>query len=373
MGGGASQATFHIAVELARLGHSVEVLTSRFGNQPREEVLKGVRIYRVTSWRHGIHDCGLSGALSYVFFAFFKLRKLLRHNHYDLLHYFFSLPTGFLSLYSHGICRRPYILSLRGSDVPGYDTSYLKLNILHRLLKPINRRIWRKAETVVALSHGLRELAHRTLPSQPIRVIYNGIDTELFRPDPEKQGYSPNGVHLLCVSRLIERKGLDYLFQAVANIRSPEIQVGLVGTGSNEQKLKMKAKELGIEQRIHFYGYKPPHDLARLYNQADIFVLPSLSESFGMVLLEAMSCGLPVIASHVGGIPEIVKNGENGILVSSGSAAEIEKAIRCLMDDPLLRGKLSKNNISKIRAQFTWDRIAIQYQSVYQETLQQSS
>ena len=373
MGGGAGNATFNIARELVKLGHSVDVLTSRYRDQLGEEVIEGIKVYRVTSWRHGIHDCGLSGALSYVFFAFFKLRKLHHNNHYDLLHYFFSLPTGLLSLYSHGICGRPYILSLRGSDVPGYDTSSLKLNVLHRLLKPITRRIWRKAEKVVALSHVFRELALQTLPSQPIHVIYNGIDTEIFKLGAARQEDLKNGFRLLCVSRLIERKGMDYLFQAVAAIKDLKIQVGLVGTGSHEQKLKRKAKELGIEGRVHFYGYKPPHELARLYNQADIFVLPSLSESFGMVLLEAMSCGLPIIASQVGGIPEIVESGKNGILVSSGSAAEIEKAVRCLLDDPLLRSRLSQNNISKIRSQFTWDKIAVQYQSVYHEALIQHS
>jgi glycosyltransferase involved in cell wall biosynthesis len=334
-------------------------------------VIEGVRVYRVTSWRHGIHDCGISGALSYVFFAFLKLRRMLRDNHYDMFHYFFSLPTGLLSLYSHGICRRPYILSLRGSDVPGYDTSSLQLNILHELLKPVTRRIWRKAEKVVAISHGLRELALRTRPSQSIGVIYNGIDTDLFKPEPARQRKFKNGVRLLCVARLIERKGLDYLFQAISEMKHPEIKIDLVGTGNNEQKLKMKAKELGIEDRVHFNGYKPPDELARLYNRADIFVLPSLSESLGMVLLEAMGCGLPIIASHVGGIPEIVKNGENGILVNSGSAAEIKKAILCLMDDPALRDHLSRNNISKIRSQFTWEKIAVQYENAYQEAFNQ--
>lgn len=369
MGGGASNATFNIALELVKLGHSVDVLTSRFGDQPSEEILQGIRVYRVTSWRHSIHNCGLRGAFSYVFFAFFRLRGLLKKNRYDLLHYFFSLPTGLLSLYSHGIKNQPYILSLRGSDVPGYDTTTLKLRFLHGLLKPITVRIWKKAEQVVTVSHGLREMALQTWPGQPIRVIYNGIDTELFKPAPHYNESSNGHLRLLCVSRLIDRKGLDYLFQAVAEMNDPRLRLDIVGTGGSEQRLKAKIQDLGLETQVHFWGYKTALEVAERYRQADIFILPSLSESQGMVLLEAMSSGLPIIASHVGGIPEVVSDGENGILISPANVDAIVGAIRRLSNDSPLRSRISKNNPIKIKEQFTWKKIALNYQAIYHEAL----
>ncbi|MBI3595922.1 MAG: glycosyltransferase [Nitrospirae bacterium] len=369
MGGGASNATFNIALELVKLGHSVDVLTSRFGDQPSEEIIQGIKVYRVTSWRHSIHNCGLRGAISYVFFAFFSLRGLLKKNRYDLLHYFFGLPTGLLSLYSHGIKNQPYILSLRGSDVPGYDTTSLKLRILHWLLKPITVRIWKKAERLVTVSHGLREMALQTLPGQPIRVIYNGIDTDLFKPAPHLNDTSNGHMRLLCVSRLIDRKGLDYLFQAVAEINDPRIRLDIVGTGGSEQRLKAKIRELGLETQVRFCGYKTALEVAEHYHQADIFILPSLSESQGMVLLEAMSCGLPIIASHVGGIPEVVADGENGILIPPAKVNAIIEAIHRLTNDSLLRSRISQNNPTKIKEQFTWIKIALNYQAIYNEAL----
>jgi glycosyltransferase involved in cell wall biosynthesis len=369
MGGGASSATYNLALELVKLGHSVDVLTSRFGDQPSEEIINGIKVYRVTSWRHGIHNCGLRGAISYVVFAFFSLRGLLKKNRYDLLHYFFGLPTGLLSLYSHGVKNQPYILSLRGSDVPGFDATSLKLRFLHWLLKPITVRIWKKAERLVAVSHGLREMAQRTLPGRPIGVVHNGIDTDIFKPVPNHNDHSNGSVRLLCVSRLIERKGLDYLFQAMAEMNDPRIRVDIVGTGSSEQRLKSKVRGLGLETQVHFWGYKTAFELVDLYNQADIFILPSLSEGLAMVLLEAMSCGLPIIATNVGGIPEVVADGENGILIPPGKVNAIIQAIHRLVRDSVLRSRISRNNPSKIREQFTWTKGALGYQAMYDQVL----
>jgi len=105
----------------------VHVLTSKINGQVAEEVLHGFTIYRVPSWRKGIHDCGIRGAYTYVLFALFRLLKLLRHNDYDMAHIFFSLPTGFLTLLPGKMRKIPYVVSLRGSDVPDYDPYNKKL------------------------------------------------------------------------------------------------------------------------------------------------------------------------------------------------------------------------------------------------------
>jgi len=121
MGGGAGKATYNLAAELARLGHQVDVLTSKIKGQPAKEKIDGFTVYRVMSWRKGIHDCGFRGAFTFVLFAILKFMQLTRKNKYDVIHYFFGLPTGFLSLLPGPHKKIPYIISLRGSDVPGYD------------------------------------------------------------------------------------------------------------------------------------------------------------------------------------------------------------------------------------------------------------
>src|SRR5690606_22893607 len=133
VGGGAGHATANIASGLVRMGIEAEVLTSRIDGEPDGSIVDGVPVHRVSSWRVDIHDCGLRGASTYVLAAAAKLRRLRRERHYDLEHYFFSLPTGLLTLVPQ-VQRTPYVLSLRGSDVPGYDRYNKRVERLHSVL-----------------------------------------------------------------------------------------------------------------------------------------------------------------------------------------------------------------------------------------------
>ncbi len=364
VGGGASHASYCLAKELVHLGHEIDVLTSRYGGQPELETLDGISVYRVTSWRKSVHDCGLRSAASFVVFAFFKLRKLLRHRSYDLTHYFFSLPTGVLSLYSEGIRRLPYVLSLRGSDVPGYDASSFKLKVLHVMLRPLTRYIWGRARCLVAVSQEFRRLALKTDSAVLIEVIYNGVDPQRFPGRERRRNAKP--VRVLCVSRLIKRKVIRYLLEAVARLGPTGLSVWIVGTGEMEAELKALAQRLNIAAQVEFLGYLPNQQLGRYYEAADIFVLPTLSEAFANVCLEAMSSGLPVIMTNVGGNPEIVEPEINGLLVPPAQADALAAALRRLTNEPGLRSQISANNVAKIQRDFTWTYIAERYQALYQ-------
>lgn len=371
MGGGAGNATWNIARALIGLGVRVDVLTSRFESEPYEEIKDGVRIYRVRSFRKGIHDCGLRGALTYIFFALFKSRQLLKENRYDALHFFFSFPTGLLSLALNK--KIPYIVSLRGSDVPGYDKYSKVTSYLHRVLKPINLSIWRNAGRVIALSEGLKKIASLSAPELEMGVIHNGIDSNVFYPEGVARKRANNQIKLICVSRLLERKGIQYLLQALADIRKENISLEIVGEGSFEANLKAMTLELELTQRVHFAGYCPRQELYKLYNQSDIFVLPSLTESFGLVFAEAMACGLPIIGTRVGGIPEIVLDNDNGILVPPHNVEALKEAILSLADDPALRKKIGRQNVQRIRKKFSWKIIATEYLEEYRQLAQKAT
>ena len=363
MGGGAANATFNIAKELVKLGHSVDVLTSRLKDQSKEEVIHGFNVYRVFSWRKGIHDCGIRGAFTYLWNAYFKLRHLLRHKHYDICHYFFSLPTGFLTLLPGKHRDIPYIISLRGSDVPSYDIDNQCIEVLHYPLKPLTRRIWRKAKYVIALSNGLRDLALKIAPDQEIHVIGNGIETDVFIPRGDHQKNS-GGLHLISVARLIKRKGLQHILQALHELNDPSIKLSIVGSGNYEKKLMLLSESLGLKESVTFYGYCPREELSALYRRADVFILPSLSESFGIVFAEAMSSGLPIIGSRVGGIPDLVKQ-ENGILVSPGNVQKIKNAIVTFKNDADLMASMSKANRERVLQYYAWHCVAEQYDQYY--------
>jgi glycosyltransferase involved in cell wall biosynthesis len=369
LGGGAGRGSYNIAKQLAAQGHSVDVITSRAKGQPAKEVVDGFTIYRVVSWRKGVHDCGFRGAFTYLLFAIPVFRRLVRERNYDILHYFFSLPTGLLHCLPGAHRKIPYIVSLRGSDVPEYDVFNKPLMLAHNLVKPVTRYIWNKAARVVALSSDLRNTAKRTAPEMDIAVIPNGIESELFLPEKtETEVRQSDTIQMICVSRLIERKGIQHVLQALTRIELP-VHLTIVGEGNYQDQLKEQAKALGVNDRVTFYGYCAREELVALYANSDFFILPSMAESFGMVFVEAMSCELPVIGARIGGVPDIVAE-ENGILVEAANVDEIQQAIETMASDADMRAAMATANRQKVIDHYTWQSVADQYNATYQAALE---
>ena len=364
MGGGAGNATDNISKEMVKMGHDLTVLTSGYGDLSKFELKHGVKIYRVFSWRKGIHDCGFRGAYTYLFSAAFKLLSLKKTDQFDIIHYFFSLPTGLLSLVPWAFRTTPYIVSLRGSDVPYYDIYNSKVHFLNLALKPVNKYIWKKAKRVIALSEGLKTTALKSATNQPIGVIPNGVETELFKPN--SNGRQPGKqLRLITISRLIKRKGIDHILKALAELRDEKIGLMIVGTGSYEDYLKELCSKLKLNDIVNFYGYCPREELPKLYNNADVFILPSLAESFGLVFAEAMACGLPIIGAKTGGIVDLVLK-ENGILVEPGGIDEIKEAIvemRKKSND--MMQNMGKANRRRIDTYYSWKDVAQKYLDLY--------
>jgi glycosyltransferase involved in cell wall biosynthesis len=367
MGGGAGHASFQIARTLAAKGCEVDVLTSGLTGQPTAEVVDGIRVHRVRSQRRSIQDCGLQGAWSYVAAAQPVYRTLLRTRAYDVIHYFFGLPTGALALCTPGAQRIPSVISLRGSDVPGYDPSNRMLQAIHRLLLPVTRRIWRSADAVVALSQALRDEAQRTLPERPIAVISNAVE-ELFTP-AARNGRARSTVQLLTVARLIPRKGFDDLFQAMTHLADLPIHLTIQGEGGARRSMQQRAVALGLHNRITFSGFRPRHLLPSVYQDADLFVLPSHAESCGLALLEAMACGLPTVVTRVGGMVEHVEDGVHGLVVPPRAPEALAGALRRLIADPALRCAMGERAAGRIRAQYTWGAVTEAYLETYRRAI----
>jgi glycosyltransferase involved in cell wall biosynthesis len=367
MGGGAGNATRCTAIELARLGHVVHVLTSRLPAQPAVETVNSVTVCRVWSLRRSLHQCGLFGALSYVFSAFAALVRLARTYDYDVYHFYFGLPTGILALYVHFVLRKPYVLALRGSDVPGYDETKWFMRPLHAMLRPLSRMLWRNASSVTVLTKHLQELAQRTLPDLSSVIIGNGVDSERFPSRPRDS--RSTRIRLICVCRLVSRKGLEFLVEAMQELKRDGITLDIVGSGPEQQRLAEQIRSRGLGDHIRLTGYVGSEHLHRYYHQADVFVLPSLSESFGQVLLEAMSSGLPIVASAIGGIPEIIRDKTNGLLVPPKDAKALVQAIRWLADNPRQRVRIARYNAQQARERYAWRAIASQYEALYYRAL----
>ena len=378
LGGGAGVATAALVHGLAEHGVTVDVVTSsakrpveRRSSGRWDELMThgGVRLYRVRSHRIGVHQAGMVGAGTYLLHALPLVRHLVQSHHYDVVHVFFSLPTGALLPFAglHGI---PVIVSLRGSDVPGYDQYNSSMQWTHRLLAPLTRWIWRRADHVVAVCESLGRLTQRTCPGLAYGVVPNGVDLKLFHPRPARaSGSGP--IRCLAVARLVERKGLGELIHAFSLLQRGRFELEIVGDGPDERVLRDLANRLGVAHEIRFSGSLDRADVAERYRQADVFTLPSAAEAFGNVFAEALASGLPIVGSTVGGIPELVEHGVNGILVTPGDPLALSRAIHYLAEDTDLRQVMSSRNRAKAEATLEWSQATQRYLSIYEGVMPQ--
>jgi glycosyltransferase involved in cell wall biosynthesis len=204
------------------------------------------------------------------------------------------------------------------------------------------------------------------LPPSRIRVVVNGIDTAHFASAAGRTPRSTSGPMIGVLARLEPLKGILFLMQAMADICSefPQARLLIGGEGRNRAALEDQARSLDLSDRVVFAGALS--EPASFYRQLDLFVLPSLDEAFGLVLLEAMAAGLPVIGTRVGGIPEILEHGRHGLLVEPASSRSIAEAIRTLWNDPercRRMGEAGRRNASR----FDIARTAAELQAAYED------
>jgi glycosyltransferase involved in cell wall biosynthesis len=379
LGGGAGVATQELARGLASRGVRVDVITAGERDECRSEVLwdghaaeEGLlTVYRVKSRRTGIHEAGMGGAFSYVRSALPLARARMRDEHYDIVHLFFSLPTGAMLPFLR-LGDTPVIVSLRGSDVPGYDPRQRSLGRAHKALRPLTRWIWRRASRVVAVCESLGRLALRTDPGLRYSVIPNGVDLSRFRPSARARSRHPKKVRCLAVARLVERKGVADLIRAIASLERGRYELEIVGSGPDEHRLKELTRQLGMSHEVIFAGSVDRAVIPGRYRDADIFALAPSEEAFGNVFAEALASGLPIVGSTVGGIPEVVEHGKNGFLVPPGEPKALAAAIRYLADHPETRIQIGRWNRAQAEANLSWARVTTRYLSVYNGVLRRA-
>ncbi len=377
LGGGAGVATAELAQGLAGKGSIVHVVTAQGPEQQgranparivRHKARDGLVVYRVRSRRKGIHQAGYGGAAAYLKAALPVVRRLTRTWQYDIAHLFFSLPTGAILPFA-GLGGTPVVVSLRGSDVPGYDPAKRSLQIAHSLLLPVTRWIWKRADRVVAVCGALGQLAERADPGRSFSVIRNGVDLQLFRPAVNGRG-SPSGrIRCIAVARLVERKGIADLLHAWCLLERDRFSLEIVGSGSAEAKFRELAESMGLDREVQFVGPMSREQVAERYRQVDLFTLPPLSEAFGNVFAEAMASGLPIVGTNVGGIPELVKDGVNGLLVRPGDCRALADAIARLASDETLRRNMAERNRADAERGLSWDLATDRYMQLYDDVL----
>jgi len=236
------------------------------------------------------------------------------------------------------------------------------------------------AAAVVAVSDGMRAdimAAYPEIPAERIRVIRNGIDTTEYRPDPntdvlERYGIDLARPYVIFVGRITRQKGVPVLLRAASGL-IPEAQLVLLAGAADTQEQLAEVTELVDGLRATRSGVfwipemLPKHDVIQLLTHATVFAIPSVYEPLGIVNLEAMACGTAVVGSRTGGIPEVVADGETGLLVPAGEPEPLAAALNTLLSDPDRAAAMGQAGRKRAVAEFGWPAIAAQTADLYAE------
>lgn len=368
LGGGAGNVSACIARHIAGQGVKVAVLTSHFKGLSHEEVIDGYEVHRVPVLRRHVYKCSIYEMFTFVVSSIVPSWRLARRFRPDLVHIHSGFPTGPLGYWLKITLGIPYVMTLHGGEVPGFLPE--EIGTLQKILAPATRIVWNAASAVIAVSDGLRDLSLQAVPAVDIQVIPNGVDCQYFSPAPMRKERS-GPWRLLFVGRVVRQKGLSYLLDALAAMKACGTtgwRLRIVGDGPMRPRLEAQAAQYGITDWVEFTGWLPFEQIPTEMRSADLFVLPSIVEGMPLVLLQAMACGLPVVATEVPGSVDLVHPGRNGLLVPAKDATAMAKVLTSLLADETLCSEMGECS-RKIALTMDWSEIARSYFALYQAML----
>lgn len=348
----------------------VVVLVPAAPGAKRKEILEGVKVLRyhyfpIHQWETLCYPGAIVPRIKekkirlflvpFLFISlFFKLLKL--RSKFDYVHAHWLIPQGIVQSF----IGMPYIVTGHGGDVTSLNKGIIKI---------LKRKCLENAKCITVVSDALKEEILKIAPEINVNVISMGCDTRRFGKKHRKENFfNQNGKKVvLFVGRLAEKKGVTYLIDAMNDV---DAKLVIVGDGPLRQELQKQA--MRYREKIVFLGAKTHDELPEIYASSDVFVTPSITakggdkEGLGLVLLEAMASGLPVIGSNSGGIPEIVKDGYNGFLVEEKDVKNLSNRINEILDSPDLSERFSKNGLRTARDR-DYKNIALKYYNLVEE------
>ena len=363
--GGVVKHIFYLDKEFRRLGHDIRIIAAcsdDVGDVP-PQVIK------------------VSGSIAHIPFAgsvarvtlsprvYRRVKKILKREQFDVIHLHEPMtPALPLAVLRHvPLSPRSVVVgtfhAYRESSHPGYD-----------YVKPVFKRFFSRLDGRIVVSEAVRDLLDSYFPDD-YRIIPNGIDLERFS-DPALrpiERFDDGKLNILFVGRLEKRKGFKYLLQAFAQVKKaiPEARLMVVGAYDKEDKepFVLYARQHRLRD-VRFIGQVSEDDLPRYYRTCHVFCAPSTGfESFGIILLEAMAAGKPIVASNIDGYRGVLKNGDMGLLVRPEDERRLADALIRLLKDPALCGRMGRHGQAKA-ADYSWDKVAQQILSYYRELLE---
>ena len=359
MVGGVPTATHGLAVDFASRGHQVWVVAPSYGARDVRRLEQKVRIYRFSSFEWPTYE-----GLRIPFLPFMPVRNLIKRSDPDIIHIHSPIVLGNIAQILAGGLRKPVIAT----------NHYLPINLSRSLIsdpligKSISRVTYsylvhfcNRCEYVTAPTKTALNLLYEHGLHAPAKAISNGIDLAKFTPgecEPailRRYNLPEDRPLVIHVNRLSEEKRVNVLLDAAAKMKR-KAHIVLVGTGPAEAELRTQVECLNIGDRVSFLGFVRDDDLLALRRSSDIFVIPSVADLQSISTMEAMACGLPVVAANAYALPELVHHEENGFLFQPGDSDEMACQLDLLLGDVELRKRMGQESLKIVSAH---DRVKV--------------
>jgi glycosyltransferase involved in cell wall biosynthesis len=377
-----------LAKQLVKKGIRVQVVAPHENGCKRAETWDNVAVYRFPyfyplKFQRLCYGAGILKNIekrplatlqvpTLVFSEIYHTLRLLAKRPYDLIHAHWTFPQGLVGRIVKGLHGIPCVTTIHGSDVYG---------LRNPVLRYVNAKVIRGSDACTANSVATAARAKKISGREDIQIIPMGVAMEFFKPalerSPNQEPLETDEKRILFVGRLISVKGAEHLVRALPKVleKYPKAKALVVGSGPEKDRLASLAADLGLQRVVHFKGQVSQEGLRKAYSRADVVVLPSIrdksgeTEGLGVVLLEAMACGVPVIGSRVGGIPDIIKHGDTGLLVKEKDPDDLSEKLILLLSNRRLRETLIQKGLEYVEQNFSWDKISDRFINTYQDVL----
>ena len=337
-----------------------------------DDMLEGIRVF----YPRYLHlPKRILGEYSFSFdFYFIKsvIQSVIKTFQPDVLHVYTATPDGVIGLFIRKHFFVPLVVSLIGSDINVWPFG-------SKLIYRLTKQVISEADKVVAVSNALKKKARGIVaPKNPIAVIYNGCDPKKFAFDKSARFYLRKKWHIpkqsivfLFIGNILKTKGVFELLEAFYLLikKLPDNYLIFIGDGKKRKVLVQQATKIGISNEVIFVGRRPHDEIPRWLSMADALVLPSYSEGLPNIIVEAMACQRTVIATKVGGIPEIIVDGQSGLLVKPKDRVALMKAMEKVARDKDLRLKLGNVSRKSVTEKLSWDENIKKLTDIYKSIM----
>jgi len=379
---------YELSKRLQKEGFEIVVLAPHHEGAKRFEIMDGMKVYRFPyfypkkyqklAYEGGIlsnlkrnHLAKLQVPLLFLSELFYAI-KIIKKERINFIHSHWIIPSGLVGSILKRTYRKPHITTAHAGDVFTIRNS--------KILSKIGSFVFKNSDKITANSNYTKNAitSIEDKIKDIVEIIPMGVDTSLFHPKHAtglRDDFEAEYL-ILSVGRLVEKKGVKYLIMAMKDVikEFPNAKLIICGAGPEEENLENLTKKLNLKENVIFVGYIKNSDLPKYYTSSDIFILPSIkvkggdTEGLGVVLLEAMACGTPVIGSNTGGITDIIKHGESGFLVKPKDPEDIAEKIIVLLSNKELQQKFSEEGLKIVRERFSWNVIVKKFVKILRGT-----